>query len=317
MLPPAYKPRRCRPALVPVLIAPLLLALVAFNAFTVASARARQPHEQPRRQHEPAVPARSMPATRSPPAVQMPAPAAPAPAPAAPVPAAQSGPPPPPAERIHIGVSTDDKQDAALVALINSTLTHNPGADIAFHVLAPQQAHGRLSHLDELFPAATFTLATLAPSGAEAKIRSRLRALRGREACDGCGGSEDADRSPDDESEYQRWAVAYLPILFPRQRRLLWLHTDALVQACLHARLHACLHPASTLRRCRQRICAAAPPPRLPAPMLQADLTPLWRTPLAGKPVAAVEDCSRPLEGLVNQSLLVQLAAPSQALDIL
>ena len=51
--------------------------------------------------------------------------------------------------------------------------------------------------------------------------------------------------------------------------------------------------------------------------MLQADLTPLWRTPLAGKPVAAVEDCSRPLEGLVNQSLLVQLAAPSQALDIL
>lgn len=214
-------------------------------------------------------------------------------------------------------MSTDDKQDAALVALINSTLTHNPGADIAFHVLAPQQAHGRLSHLDELFPAATFTLATLAPSGAEAKIRSRLRALRGREACDGCGGSEDADRSPDDESEYQRWAVAYLPILFPRQRRLLWLHTDALVQACLHARLHACLHPASTLRRCRQRICAAAPPTRLPAPMLQADLTPLWRTPLAGKPVAAVEDCSRPLEGLVNQSLLVQLAAPSQALDIL
>ena len=79
MLPPAYKPRRCRPALVPLLIAPLLLALVAFNAFTVASARARQPHEQPRRQHEPAGPARAMPATRSPPAVQMPAPAAPAP----------------------------------------------------------------------------------------------------------------------------------------------------------------------------------------------------------------------------------------------
>ena len=60
-----------------------------------------------------------------------------------------------------------------------------------------------------------------------------------------------------------RFAVAYLPQLLPAVKRALWLHTDVLVQA---------------------------------------DVAPLYRTPLRGAPVAAVEDCAHTVRDALNAS---------------
>ena len=60
-----------------------------------------------------------------------------------------------------------------------------------------------------------------------------------------------------------RFAVAYLPQLLPAIKRALWLHTDVLVQA---------------------------------------DVAPLYRTPLRGAPMAAVEDCSHTVRDALNAS---------------
>jgi hypothetical protein len=78
------------------------------------------------------------------------------------------------------------------------------------------------------------------------------------------------------EPDIYSWAVAYVPALFPEVRRFIWLHTDTLVQA---------------------------------------DLMPLYRTPMGGLPVAAVEDCVRLAEAHINTSRLSQLTTPSAALS--
>lgn len=76
------------------------------------------------------------------------------------------------------------------------------------------------------------------------------------------------------EPDIYPWAVAYVPALVPEVRRFVWLHTDTLVQA---------------------------------------DLMPLYRTRLGGRPVAAVEDCVGPIESHVNTSRLWQFTTPSAA----
>jgi len=70
-----------------------------------------------------------------------------------------------------------------------------------------------------------------------------------------------------------RWAVAHLPTLFPKLRRLVWLHTDTLVQA---------------------------------------DLLALWQLPMDGKPLAAVSDCTLAVESYVNVSLISSFTAQNE-----
>jgi len=165
---------------------------------------------------------------------------------------------------IHIAVAADQLHLAGLLGVVNSTLNHNAHHRVAFHVIAPPALGISLDAFSRTFPGASFFANGLELNGFNRRIRIQLQAIRGAD-------SEDDDHP----AELYRWAVAYLPYLVPRQRRLIWLHTDTLVQA---------------------------------------DLMPLWRTQLGGRPVAAVEDCSRPIELHLNASRLsgfAPAAAPS------
>ena len=202
---------------------------------------------------------------------------------------------------VHVCVATDQLLPVGLLAVVNSTLHHSCNRSaLVFHVVVPPALVARTRILESLFPAARFSIFGMAVNGVAAKLRGRLRALRagagaGRDAGrlhgqasaaaagggatgGGDGGADDdgGNRQASDESgeaaataateaHLYRWAVAYLPALFPQLRRVIWLHEDALVQG---------------------------------------DLAQLWHTPLGGQPVAAVPDCSRRLEDVVNTTAL-------------
>ena len=160
---------------------------------------------------------------------------------------------------IDIGVATDEEEPFGLLALVNSTLTHAAAAaDLRFHVIALPGTRRRLRLLlESLFPLPSFRMYTLEVGGVRAKI---LRHMRRR------------DRDPVYVSPY-RLALAYLPLLLPSLRRLLWLQTDTLVLD---------------------------------------DVRKLYDTPLLGAPIGAVPDCTRPQGSRFNTTRVSMVGSLSR-----
>ena len=160
--------------------------------------------------------------------------------------------------RQQLGIA---RRAGALLTLISSTIEHNANNMLTFHLILPQALHPKCASLLARFRTIVnssdvmFGFGTLGPSGADAKItrlvhstqyaRNETPSVAKRKAFE------------EDDPLLFRWALAYLPNLLPRLRRVIFLDVDVLVQA---------------------------------------DLLPLWYEPLRGFPIGAVTDCSTRLE---------------------
>ena len=139
---------------------------------------------------------------------------------------------------INVAMATDLEEPFGLIALVNSTTSNcaRP-SDLRFHIVVPAGLRRRLRQLlESFFPQPSFRMVTLDVGGARAKI---LRHLRRRE------------RDAVFVSPY-RYAIAYLPILLPSVRRLLWVHTDVVVLDDVQRLMDVPLHgaPAAAVQDC-------------------------------------------------------------------
>ena len=77
-------------------------------------------------------------------------------------------------------------------------------------------------------------LRAAAGSGRDALRRKGREASDGEGGSDGDGGGSDGDGAGSELEKYvYRWALIYLPLLFPQLRRVVWIQTDVLVRADL------------------------------------------------------------------------------------
>lgn len=151
---------------------------------------------------------------------------------------------------LHVVLATDEEAPFGLLGAVNSTVAHcgTPRA-LRFHLIVPNERRAPLhASLQSTWPSISFRTYSLDTAGVRAKITRHLRP---------------ADRGPVFVSPF-RLAVAYLPLLLPNLRRVLWLHTDVLVFGDV------------------------------------AELLLGFR--LRGAPAAAVPDCSTPVSSVVDTS---------------